>query len=58
MGAISKSEPISELYLNLNRKFDKDISELYFIYFPEYRCYGVHIKAVGNKSDEQYIWEL
>ena len=48
MGAISKSEPISI-------KFGKDISELYLIYFPEYRCYGVHITVVGNKynkSDE------
>ena len=48
MGAISKSEPISI-------KFGKYISELYLIYFPEYRCYGVHITAVGNKynkSDE------
>ena len=57
MGAISKYEPISI-------KFGKDISELYLIYFPEYRGYalvGVHTTAVGNKydkSDEQYIWEL
>ena len=57
MGVIFKSEPISI-------KFCKDISELYLIYFPDYRGYalvGVHITAVGNKydkSDEQYIWEL
>ena len=54
MGAISKFEPISI-------KFCKDISELYLIYFPEYRYYGVHITVEGNKykkSDEQYIWEL
>ena len=51
MRAISKSEPISI-------KFGKDISELYFIYFSGYRCYGVHITAVDNKSDEPYIWEL
>ena len=58
MGAISKSEPISI-------KFGKDISELYLIYFPEYRCYVEHITAVGNKYDNRmnsiygsysYIW--
>ena len=54
MGAIAISEPISI-------KFGKDISELYLIIFPEYRCYGVHITTVGNKYnklDNQYILEL